>query len=388
MTKKAYIFIVDDIVKNLQVLGSMLMDEGYEVGIASNGEEALRSLTGDLPDLILLDVMMPVMDGFETCERLKADEKTRHIPVIFLTAKTDQADIVRGFSAGGVDYVTKPFSREELLARVRTHLELKYAREELAGLNSELEDKLKIISDDLDKASGYIKSLLPRQLDSEGLSINWKFEPCYKLGGDTFGYHYLDNENIAFYLIDVCGHGVGSALHSVSILNTIRFGTMVNIDYHEPGDVLDRLNGLFQMADFDDMFFTIWYGVYNTVSGLLRFSAGGHHPAILLTGDGNHSQTTMLECNNLVTGALPDYSYRECSIKIQKGSVLYVFSDGAFEIRKRDGTMWDLRSLALFLEKNHAPGITDLETLYFYLTENYYKEKLDDDFSILKLSFI
>ncbi len=128
MGNKSLVLAVDDKPQNLQFLGKLLSDNGYEVAMAQNGKQALNFVRKDEPDLILLDIMMPEMDGYEVCERLKADFNTRHIPVIFLTAKTDAQDVVKGLEAGGVDYVTKPFSSAELLARIRTHIELKILR--------------------------------------------------------------------------------------------------------------------------------------------------------------------------------------------------------------------------------------------------------------------
>ena len=116
------ILIVDDTPANIQTLAATLKEKGYQISVAMNGKQALDVLARVQPDLILLDVMMPEMDGFETCERIKASERWRQIPVIFLTAKTETADIVQGFELGAVDYVAKPFNAHELLARVNTHL--------------------------------------------------------------------------------------------------------------------------------------------------------------------------------------------------------------------------------------------------------------------------
>jgi DNA-binding response OmpR family regulator len=125
---KPLILVVDDNHQNIQLLGSLLMEQGYEIGIAQNGVMALKFIEQRLPDLILLDVMMPEMDGIEFCKILKTNLANSHIPVIFLTAKIETDDIVKGFEAGGVDYVTKPFIAAELLARVKTHLEIRYLR--------------------------------------------------------------------------------------------------------------------------------------------------------------------------------------------------------------------------------------------------------------------
>jgi CheY-like chemotaxis protein len=128
MKKKRLILAVDDNPQNLQFLGKLLSDNGYEVAVAQSGQQALNFIRKSEPDLILLDIMMPDMDGYAVCQTIKADFSTRHIPVIFLTAKVDPSDVVKGFETGGVDYVTKPFNSLELLARVRTHVEVKVLR--------------------------------------------------------------------------------------------------------------------------------------------------------------------------------------------------------------------------------------------------------------------
>jgi len=131
------ILIVDDTIKNIQVLGTVLKQEGYNINVAQNGQQALDVVQKVAPDLILLDVMMPVMDGFEACKLLKENPETREIPVVFLTAKVETDDIVKGFELGAVDYVTKPFNTTELLVRVDTHLSLHHLRRRLEQLVEE-----------------------------------------------------------------------------------------------------------------------------------------------------------------------------------------------------------------------------------------------------------
>lgn len=136
------ILIVDDVPRNVQLLASLLAREGYQLVAAVNGAQALESIREELPDLVLLDVMMPVMDGFEVCRHLKQDAATAEIPVIFLTARTEPEDLVQGFEVGAVDYVSKPFTATELLARVRTHLALKGALDRERALRKQLESAL------------------------------------------------------------------------------------------------------------------------------------------------------------------------------------------------------------------------------------------------------
>lgn len=131
---ESLILIVDDNMENLKVLGGLLNDEGYLIAVSTNGKDALDFTEKNKPDLILLDIMMPGMNGYETCEKLKENAGTKDIPVIFLSALGETDDIVKGFEAGGVDYVMKPYNSRELLARVKTHIDLKKAMEEIRAL--------------------------------------------------------------------------------------------------------------------------------------------------------------------------------------------------------------------------------------------------------------
>ncbi|MBL9175489.1 MAG: hybrid sensor histidine kinase/response regulator [Verrucomicrobiales bacterium] len=154
---KTRILVVDDITRNLQVIGTMLLGAGYEVMPTNSGARALERVRIQLPDLVLLDLMMPEMDGIEVCRRLQEDPLTARIPVIFLTASTEMEHLVRGFEVGAVDYVTKPFNPPELLARVRTHVELRQARERLREMNDEKNEFLGIAAHDLRSPLNAIK---------------------------------------------------------------------------------------------------------------------------------------------------------------------------------------------------------------------------------------
>jgi len=135
--KESYrVLLVDDTPTNLAVLKETLVPEGYKLAFANSGEKALEIALNLVPELILLDVMMPGIDGLETCRRLKTDSRTKEIPVIFITAKKEAEDIVAGFQAGGVDYITKPFLQEEVCARVRTHLEIVRLKKSLEELRN------------------------------------------------------------------------------------------------------------------------------------------------------------------------------------------------------------------------------------------------------------
>lgn len=150
-TKKIIILIVDDDTTNLQVIGSFLYNKNYKIILAKSGNDALKSVENNHPDLILLDIMMPGMNGYEVCKKLKANNQTKDIPIIFLTAKTETKDIIKGFNTGGVDYITKPFIKEELLARIQTHVNLKISKDLLKEQAKKIEKANKIILESVRK---------------------------------------------------------------------------------------------------------------------------------------------------------------------------------------------------------------------------------------------
>src|SRR5688572_23518845 len=181
----AGILVVDDTAANLQVLAGMLKDRGYKVRPVPSGKLALLAAQRDPPDLILLDINMPEMNGYEVCEQLKADDALRGIPVIFISALTDELDKVKAFAIGGVDYLTKPFQMEELHARVETHLKLRRLQVELEQTNARLASVNERMSRDLNAAAKIQATFLPRAAPLvPGLNFAWVYQPCDELAGD------------------------------------------------------------------------------------------------------------------------------------------------------------------------------------------------------------
>ncbi len=309
--RKPKVLIVDDTPENIQVLMETLKDQ-YTIVAAINGEKALKmAMAEPKPDLILLDIMMPGMDGYEVCRRLKADEQVQHIPIIFVTAKTEVEDETLGFELGAVDYITKPFSIPVVKARVKAHLELKILRDVEAIQRSKLETVLGMLNSELAEAAEYVKFILPQPITEGPLQADWRFVPCTSLGGDSLGYHWLDDDSFAIYLIDVCGHGVGAALHSVSVLNVLRSKNLQNVDFRKPDQVLAGLNAVFPMDNHQGMYFTIWYGVYNGSSRLLTYASGGHPPALLIQDTaGNASEIMELRTPNMIIGGSGRHRFR------------------------------------------------------------------------------
>ena len=238
---------------------------------------------------------------------------------------------------------------------------------------------------DLEKASRYVRSLLPAPLTDGPVRTEWFYLPSTRLGGDVFGYDWLDPDTLALYLIDVSGHGVGAAMHSVSLLNVLRQRALPNTDLREPAAVLAELNAMFQMERHSGMFFTMWYGVYRVAARTLRYACAGHHAAYLVSGDRRTS--TALKTPGLMIGAAPEARYREADTPVPQGSSLYVFSDGVFEVVTADQKQWGLHDLLPVMLAPPPPGESDADRIYRAVKAIARPGPLDDDFSILVVTF-
>lgn len=383
--RKPKVLIVDDTPENIQVLMETLKGQ-YTIVAAINGEKALKlALTEPLPDLILLDIMMPEMDGYEVCRRLKSEESTKNIPVIFVTAKSEVEDETLGFELGAVDYITKPFSIPVVKARVKAHLELKRLRDLEVTQRAKLESVLINLNNELGEAADYVKSILPQPVTEGPIMADWRFIPSAALGGDALGYHWLDEDSFAIYLLDVCGHGVGAALHSVSVLNVLRSGNLPNTDFKRPEQVLAGLNKVFPMECHRDMYFTIWYGVYNRKSRLLTYSSGGHPAALLIEeASGEMPRVQELSTENLIIGLGP-IDFKVDEIEIKPEARICVFSDGVYEIMDENGAYWGFESLKDYLENSAAGDKSTMDDLWKHVQQVACTENLEDDFSVLEI---
>lgn len=240
--KKTLILIVDDTLQNIQVLGNILYDKGYSVSIATSGMETLRYVKNKIPDLILLDIQMPEMDGFEVCKELKSNPKTKDIPIIFLTAITETEYILHGFEIGAVDYITKPFNVAELTARVATHIELKNAKENVEALNNKLSNAYDQIKNSINYAKIIQEKMLPDMniLQENGLQHFVIYKPKDIVSGDFYWAEYC-NEKLFIAVADCTGHGVPGALLSMSGHNLLN--EIINIEkIYDPAEILNNLN--------------------------------------------------------------------------------------------------------------------------------------------------
>ena len=333
------------------------------------------------PTVILQDLVMPEVDGLTLVKLFRANEKTRDIPLIVLSTKEEPETKAEAFALGANDYVVKLPDRLEMLARVRYH-----SRGYVAMLQRN--EAMRQLQAELDDAAKYVTSLLPEPIATGPVTIDWRFITCSSLGGDAFGYHWLDEDRLVFYLLDVCGHGVGAALLSVSVANVLRSQSLAGTDFGRPDSVLKGLNAAFPMSRQNGSYFTIWYGVWSRSTRKLLHASGGHPAALMLTGAPGEPATVLpLRAGNLIIGFLAEAKFEHAEEEIPPGARLYVFSDGVFEVDLPDGKPWPFDSFAEWMAFPPPPGVSKMDELLAKARSMNGSDALPDDFSIFEAIF-
>jgi serine phosphatase RsbU (regulator of sigma subunit) len=336
------ILIVDDTPTNLGVISGALKD-AYKTKIATNGQKALAlAAAEEKPDLILLDIMMPEMDGYEVCTRLKADPATRDIPVIFLTGQTGAEDETRGFEVGAVDYVHKPFSPAVVKARVRSHIQLREAREQLAA-------QLLALNNELEMARQIQLSILPHDLPQlPGLEIAARFLPMTSVAGDFYDFIPIDDKRLGILMADVSGHGLPSAL----IASMLQVALTAQVGHaSDPAKVLSGLNRAL-CGKFTQNFVTAAYAYVDLEKNLMRYAGAGHPPLMrfrLSTG-----KASKIVENGLVLGIFAEADYQALEIPLEPGDRHVLYTDGILEAANSAQEMYGGERFAAFLEVNRS----------------------------------
>ena len=335
--EKKVILLVDDAPANIQVVNSILKDD-YRVRIATNGQKALElANTSPPPDLILLDVMMPEMDGYQVCTRLKNASETRDIPVIFLTSMTETEDETKGFSVGAVDYIHKPFSTPVVKARVQTHLILRDAREQLAR-------QLTALNQELEMAREIQLSILPREMPKiDGLEITARYVPMSSVAGDFYDFIVPDEKHVGILVADVSGHGLPAAL----IASMLQVALSAQSSHApEPGRVLSGLNqalcGKFQMN-----FVTAAYAYVDMEKMTIRY-AGAGHPPMMMWSQSARKTNEVIE-NGLVLGQFLEATYDSVEVRAGAGDRCVIYTDGIMEAPNPSGEQFGADRIKEFL---------------------------------------
>jgi phosphoserine phosphatase RsbU/P len=384
----ATVLLVDDQPIVAEAVRRMLAEESdIRFHYCSDPTKAIAEANRLAPTVILQDLVMPELDGLTLVKFFRANPPTREIPLIVLSTKEEPIIKAQAFATGANDYLVKLPDKLEMLARIRYHSKGYIAQIERNEAYRRLAESEKQLADEVAQAAKYVCSLLPQPIAEEPVRVDWRFVPSMQLGGDSFGYHWLDDDHFAVYLLDVSGHGVGASLLSVSALNTLRAQTLPNTDFRDPGQVLQGLNATFDMDLHDNKYFTIWYGVYQRSSRRLSYAGGGHPPALLgnLTSDGS-GRLQPLESTGPIIGMMPEMAFETQTATVAPGMRLYLFSDGVFEIDKPDGEMWKFEAFVDFLSAEIAQGSV-MDRLIAHVKALHGSERLSDDFSMVEVAF-
>jgi phosphoserine phosphatase RsbU/P len=336
------ILIVDDTPTNIGVISGALKDS-YKTKIATNGEKALALASAEeKPDLILLDIVMPGMDGYEVCSRLKSDPATSEIPVIFLTGQTGAEDETRGFEVGAVDYVHKPFSPAVVRARVRSHILLREARAQLAA-------QLLALNNELEMARQIQLSILPHSIPQlPGLGIAARFLPMTSVAGDFYDFIQIDDKHIGILIADVSGHGLPSAL----IASMLQVALKGQAHYaSEPAKVLKGLN-LALCGKFSQNFVTAAYMYMDLENHLLRY-AGAGHPPVLQWRNASGKTGEVLE-NGLVLGMVEEADYQALELALAPRDRYALYTDGVVEAANPARELYGTERLMRFMDSSRA----------------------------------
>ena len=346
-TKGARILLVDDTQANREVLCALLESEGYKIFMAPDGPSALRIADRTNPDLILLDVMMPGMNGYEVCRRLKREDKTRETPVIFITAETDTSAVVEGFQVGGVDYIPKPFRDAEVLVRVRNNLVTKYLFDEHRASRLKMEQELQTAHE---LHMGLMPSG-PPQL--EGVDIAGRCIPAEQVGGDFFQYFQRPEGGLSLALADVTGHAMAAAVPAVLCEGMLHSQAETDCSLE---DLFAGLNRSLHRVLDKRTFVCLAMAQYDSENRRMRLSNGGypcpyHYRAI----DGEVVELEMDSTYPL--GVRSRSSYKAMELQLDPGDRVVFCSDGIMEATNGQGDLYGFKKTSEIIQEGCRAGM-------------------------------
>jgi sigma-B regulation protein RsbU (phosphoserine phosphatase) len=356
--KKFTILAVDDTPENLDVVKGILAKD-YVVKVAINGPMALKIAEKQTPDLILLDIMMPGMDGYEVCRRLKDNPDTKDVPVIFLTAMDQTSDEAQGFSLGAADYIAKPVNPPILEARVKTHLALKESMDELQKAYSIIKTQKDRMEEELNIGRDIQMSMLPLEFppfpDRDEFSIHALLKPAREVGGDFYDFFFLNPDEICLVVGDVSGKGVPAALFMAVAKTMIKARAM---DDPSPASIITRVNDEMSADNPSSMFVTLFIAICNVRSGECRYTNAGHNPPYIQRMSGQ--QEILDQRHGPIIGAVEGLAYKQDMVQLNSGDQLLVFTDGVTEAMAVDGDFFTEKRLEAFLRDTEFSSVEDL----------------------------
>jgi sigma-B regulation protein RsbU (phosphoserine phosphatase) len=378
------LLIDDQAIIGTSVQNMLASEPDILLKFCSDPTQALPTAFAFEPTLILLDLIMPEVEGLSLVKFFRAHPRFQDVPLIVMSSKEEAKTKAEAFALGANDYLVKLPDRIELIARIRYHSQAYITLLQRNEAFQCLQRSQKALADDLERAVRYVMSLLPEPLTEGPVRTHWRFFPSTQLGGDAFGYHWIDPDHFAMYLLDVCGHGVGSALLSVAALNVLKNQSLPDVNFHDPAQVLGRLNEQFPMEQHNDLYFTIWYGVFQPSKNQIKHASAGHPPALLIGAGGEVSE---LIKKNLFIGSMSGVEYRSTVTSLPENARLYILSDGVYEVLDHQDHMFGLSGLKAFLAKTSPDIHSEIDDLYTKMLDWREADLLDDDFSLLRIDF-
>ncbi len=353
------ILIVDDEQLSLNVLADSLKPD-YKIMMAMNGEQTLKAVRAvNPPDLILLDITIPDMDGYEVCRRLKADETIRDIPVIIMAANREIRDEIKGLAIGAADYITKPISPPILKARIKTQLALKHNMVEMRKAYQKLESLKDRMEKELTVGRKIQMSIVPLEFpafpDHDEFNVYAALQPAREVGGDFYDFFFIDEDRFCFYIGDVSGKGVPAALFMAVAKTLIKSRA---IDDSSTASILTHLNQELIRVHKASMSVSLFMGILNIKTGVLLYTNAGHKPPYFKRAKGVIERLDRL--HGPVAGTAKGLVYKEDSTVLSKEDMLLIYTDGVTSANNKANNMFSEKRLAEFLASREYESVEDI----------------------------
>ncbi len=353
---KGDVLVVDDTPANLRLLTRILQEQGYQVRPVPDGSLALAAAQAKLPDLVLLDIRMPEIDGFEVCAKLKSDPGTRDVPIIFISALDAVEDKVQAFTVGGVDYITKPFQAAEVIARVENHLNLRRLQAQLEIANSKMAQELAL-------AGEVQSSFMPKNIpDLPGWQLAVTMQSAHETSGDFFDIISLPRGYTGILMADVKGNGVAAALYMALSWSLIR--TYAGDFPTHPEMTLTSVNQRLVEDTSANQYVSIFFGILDPKSGRFVYSNAGHSPPLVVNSNSGEV-LQQLEHTGKPLGIFEEDTWRQKTIEIQPGEALVMHTFGVTEARNQQQASYKLQGLITSFHNHLGFSAVDLVEALF-----------------------
>jgi sigma-B regulation protein RsbU (phosphoserine phosphatase) len=354
----AKVLIVDDSLTNRLVLDNYIKALGHKPFTAVDGVAALEHIRKDPPDLVLLDIIMPRMDGYEVLSQLKADEATRDIPIIMISGIDEMESVVRCVQQGAEDYLARPINTTLLKARAGASLEKKRLRDEekrktvaLAKALEQLQEATKVIQGEVEHIAAIQRALLPQKLPAiTGLEIATSYETFDKAGGDLYDFIPMGEQPTTgpgdpsgpwgILIADASGHGPAAAVVTAIVNALLRSYP------HKPkgpAEVLGHLNRHLSAKSIESSFVTAFFGIYDPISRKIIYALAGHDPPLRKSADGKIER--LPDVDGLPLGVMDDTEFAEQTMQLDPGDILFLFTDGITEASSPTDALFGLKGI-------------------------------------------